>query len=151
LKETGVPTFIFPIIGFFAKNFYHYQNYTEEMEIVAEIADVPFGAVFLINFLYELTATSTSNEKSCTGVLVRDENGHIIHGRNLDFNFAPYVANLTVVIDHYDQNDNLIYSANAIIGTIFYHSGVRYGGFSINENTRNEYSIWQILDNLFIK
>jgi len=121
------------------------------MEVVAEITNLPFGAVFMINFLYELTATGTSYEKSCTGILVRDENGHITHGRNLDFDFAQYVANLTVVLDHYDENNKLVYSANAIVGTVFYHSGVRPGAFSINEDTRNEYSIWQILNNLFIK
>ena len=31
----------------------------------------------------------------CTGIIATKENGQIIHGRNLDYGFAPYLKNAT--------------------------------------------------------
>lgn len=42
---------------------------------------MPFGELFVINFMYELFAY-------CTSIVFRNSEGRIIHGRNLDYEMA---------------------------------------------------------------
>jgi acid ceramidase/N-acylethanolamine-hydrolysing acid amidase len=51
-----------------------------EVEAVAKLSGYPFERIFFINFMYEY-----STIKACTGVVARNDEGKIIHGRNLDF------------------------------------------------------------------
>ena len=50
------------------------------MQGISEVTKLKFSYIFIANFAYELNT-------ACTGILIRDENNTIMHGRNLDFNF----------------------------------------------------------------
>lgn len=47
---------------------------------MAELSGLPFDRLFFLNFMYEF-----STFKACTGLLIRNDEGKILHGRNLDF------------------------------------------------------------------
>jgi penicillin V acylase-like amidase (Ntn superfamily) len=51
-----------------------------EIDAIAKLGNYPFEKVFFLNFMYEF-----STFKACTGLLVRNSAGKILHGRNLDF------------------------------------------------------------------
>ncbi len=87
------------------------------MEAIAELAEVPFGKVFLLNFLYDITAF-----KLCTSVVARTSSGQIIHGRNLDFPFWRMIAGLSVNAN-FTRNGKVVYQANVIAGAIFFITG----------------------------
>jgi len=55
---------------------------SEEIRVISELSGVEEGEIYFLNFAYDISTT-----KACSGVLSRDENGTIWHGRNLDFEF----------------------------------------------------------------
>jgi len=74
-------------IEFYAKYFYKYQELVEELQGIVDAVndpDLTLGKLFVINFLYEI-----STIKACSGILIKDSQGNILHGRNLDFGFGP--------------------------------------------------------------
>ena len=64
-----------------------------EVQAIATLSRFPFDKLFFINFMYEY-----STIKACTGVLVRTDEGKIIHGRNLDFDMWNLLSNLVARI-----------------------------------------------------
>jgi len=81
----------------------------------------------------------------CTSVVARTTDNRIIHGRNLDFEFFRYFANLTAIID-YHKNGKLLYTVDTIVGAAFFHTGMRHGAFGISVNERHTGSIF---DNIY--
>jgi len=81
----------------------------------------------------------------CTSVVARTDENKIIHGRNLDFEFFRYFANLTAVLD-FHMNGKLLYSADTVVGASFFHTGTRHGAFGISVDERKTGSIW---DNIY--
>ena len=51
-----------------------------EVDAVATLTKIPFDRIFFLNFLYEFTTVN-----ACTGIVLRNSEGKIIHGRNWDF------------------------------------------------------------------
>lgn len=72
---------------------------------------------------------------ACTGFLVRSEKGEIIHGRNLDFEMWELLSKLLVNIEYY-KDGKKIYAVDTVVGSVFALTGVRFGAFSINVDTR---------------
>ena len=58
----------------------------EEIEGIAEATGAPFGKILFMNFVYEMTTI-----KACSGILVRNSTGHILHGRNMDVFIKLYL------------------------------------------------------------
>jgi len=42
-----------------------------------------------------------STFKACSSIIVRNETGHILHGRNLDFEFFDRFSKLAATVDVY--------------------------------------------------
>lgn len=74
--------FLFEALALWGKTGFKYQEMIEEIEGLCEAAGLQFGKVLFLNFMYELTTF-----KSCSGFLVRNSTGDILHGRNMDFPF----------------------------------------------------------------
>jgi acid ceramidase/N-acylethanolamine-hydrolysing acid amidase len=86
--------------------------------------------MFFVNFIYEFSTT-----KACTGVVMRNEDGRIIHGRNLDFPMWSLLANLTATI-HYYRGDKFLFTVDAVIPSVFTLTALKPGAFSVEVNTR---------------
>ena len=76
-----------------------------------------------------------STFKACTGILIRTAEGKVMHGRNLDFELWEILAKLVANVEYY-RGDKLIYSVDTVVGSVFALTGIRYGAFAINCNTR---------------
>jgi len=82
------------LIGDYGIYSFKFKQFIPEMQAIADLAQVPFGKVFLLNFLYDITAF-----KFCTSIVARTSSGKIIHGRNLDFPFWRMIAGLSVNVN----------------------------------------------------
>jgi len=80
-------------VEWYAKTQFKYQDFVAEVDALSTLSGYPFEKIFFINFMYEF-----STIKACTGVVMRNEEGHIIHGRNLDFSMWELLAGLTATV-----------------------------------------------------
>ena len=67
--------------------------------------------------------------------MIRDINGNILHGRNLDFDFARYLSKLSANAEFY-KNGKLLFKAEILVGFVSIITGVKNNKFSANINTR---------------
>lgn len=63
------------------------------------------------------------------------ENGTVIHGRNLDFDF-PSVLNQLVYLALYKVDGVIVAEAPSIAGYIGAYTGLRYDSFTVSYNVR---------------
>jgi len=99
-----------------------------------------YQALFL-NYIYELQAY-------CTSIVARQADGTIIHGRNLDFDEADAMRDITFIAQ-YVKDGEVLFNAVQFAGTIGIYTGVREGGFSVSENNRySDITLEKIRENL---
>jgi len=89
-----------------------------------------------------------SSIKACSGILVRNYEGKIIHGRNLDFFMWDLLARLVVNIEYY-QGKKIVYSVDTVVGSVFALTGIRHGAFAINVDTRKGKNVLADLISVF--
>lgn len=77
-----------------------------------------------------------STFKACTGILLRNSDGKVMHGRNLDFEMWGLLSKLLVRLDFY-KGGKRIFSADSVVGSVFVLTGIRHGAFSVNVDTRS--------------
>ncbi len=78
-------------VEWYAKHVFTHQDFVKEVDAVAQLSGFPFEKMFFLNFMYEF---STFN--ACTGLLVRNSEGKVMHGRNLDFEMWTILSRLLV-------------------------------------------------------
>ncbi len=105
------------------------------------------SVLLMAQYVYEFSAF-------CTSVIAYDNEGTIIHNRNLDFAFAPTMRNITYEA-HFMKNGSLNYKAVMFAGMNGVMTGHREG-FSISLNERkpswrsNPYDLLINLANIFL-
>ena len=143
LNLLGVNPFYLNFIPFsFARSYD--SEFAEEIKAIAELAGISYNEGYVMNFVYEFTAI-----KACTSIVMRTEGGRIIHGRNLDFGFGEYLANLSSVVT-FHKNGKPLYQANVIAGYAGHASGLKFGKFGITMNERDTASMWDNLGSYFL-
>ena len=70
---------------------------------------------------------ATDGPGLCTSVVAQDTYGHIIHGRNLDWNLPPALRKLMIDIDFLKDGKKLFRGTGAV-GAVGVFNGMRYGG-----------------------
>lgn len=111
-------------------------------ELSLDPADIVISGVFYDVFA---AADSPLRENACTGIVAQTTSGQILHGRNLDYNFAHELANVTLAVD-FQRNGSTLFTAVTFGPNPTFNTAVRYGSFSITHDERNKGSI---LTNLF--
>lgn len=102
------------------------------MDAIARLSGQPFEKLFYLNFMYEF-----STVKACSGVIVRNDQGKILHGRNLDFNMWELISNLAANVQYY-RGEKLLYSVDTLAGSVFTLTANKPAAFSVEVNTRME-------------
>ena len=120
------------------------REFANEIKALAELAGISFNEAYVINFVYEVSAI-----KACTSIVLRTEAGRIFHGRNLDFDFQPYLANLSSEVTFY-KNGKPLYQANVLAGYTGILSGLKFDKFGITLNERDVASVWDNLAAYFL-
>jgi N-acylethanolamine-hydrolysing acid amidase len=139
------PKTFFKDVDWYAHNEFKYQDFVAEVDAISKLSGHDFERVFFLNFMYEY-----STIKACSGVIVRTQEGKIIHGRNLDFNFWELLANMTANIQYY-RGGQLLYSVDTIVGSVFTLTANKPGAFSVEVNTRTEAHFQDDFINLLAK
>ena len=90
--------------------------------------DVTMSLAVLINTLYEI-------ESWCTSVIIRRDDGIIIHQRNLDFEISDVFTKVVHEARFY-KNGKHIFDSIMFAGNLGIYTGYKEGKFSISENQR---------------
>jgi len=113
------------------------QNWADELLAIAQLLNLSFNEVALLNFMYDLTA-------ECTSIVVQDSQNNVFHARNLDFPYAPFLANITFH-GRYFRGGDLIYEAIGLAGYTGLLTGFKNNSFTLSINqflfTRNA-TLW---------
>uniref|UniRef100_A0A914D1R7 ceramidase n=1 Tax=Acrobeloides nanus TaxID=290746 RepID=A0A914D1R7_9BILA len=131
------------------------EPYKSELGGMAKIAGFPIEEVFILNLFYEISA-------ACTSIVAQDPNGHVYHGRNLDFgmyfmwNAADHQWLLTDNLRTLNINVNFIKDGKILFKGVTFagHSGiltgVKPGGFSVSIDERDNGGSFKPLIDFFI-
>jgi len=126
--------FILPHLG---------DSYAEEIKAGACCLGLPVGVGVLLNIFYEI-------EAGCTSIVAQDSNGHMYHGRNLDFDLADVLRKLVIRVEFQKGNKTLFYGAT-FAGYVGVLTGMKPGSFAISLNQRDSgYILDNILEALLI-
>ncbi|CAF0930105.1 unnamed protein product [Rotaria sp. Silwood1] len=115
--------------------------YGDEMKGISHATGIPLGEIVLYNVFYEIFTL-------CTSIVAEDQNGNILHGRNLDFglllgwdmlnNTWTLSEKLRPLITqvNFTRNGQVLFRTTSFAGYIGVITGVRPGIFSISMNER---------------
>ncbi|CAK7295455.1 Acid ceramidase [Vulpes lagopus] len=115
--------------------------FEEEMKGIAAVTGVPLGEILSFNVFYEFFTI-------CTSIITEDKEGHLLHGRNMDFGvFLGWNINnntwvvteqlkpLTVNLD-FQRNNKTVFKASSFAGYVGMLTGFKPGLFSLTLNER---------------
>ena len=107
-----------------------HEKYQEIKGIVQALDDpqITLPKTILINSLYELEAW-------CTSIIARQQDGTIIHSRNLDFDNASLMREITFQAK-FVRGGMYVFDAIMFAGTTGVYTGMKAGAFSVSENER---------------
>jgi hypothetical protein len=103
----------------------------QEIKGIVEAIDHPsltMSKAVLVNGLYELEAW-------CTSIIAKQADGTIIHSRNLDFDNASVMRDITYKA-RFERGGEYVFDAVMFGGVMGVYTGMRAGAFSISENER---------------
>lgn len=157
-------------------------EFQAEIRGIAREANIPEYAIHMVQFLYEFQSlmvpvmniswpwsdstplpegwgmnslASTFGGFGCTGIIIRDEEGSVYHGRNLDFSFAKWLQKMTF-FGNFVKGGKKLFTAQMIAAYPAVITGMRGGsnGYTIEINTRfldhwggNEELLHNLFDN----
>nr|XP_040123702.1 acid ceramidase isoform X2 [Ictidomys tridecemlineatus] len=115
--------------------------FEEEMKGIADVTEIPLGEIISFNIFYEIFTI-------CTSIITEDKEGHLLHGRNMDFGvFLGWNVNnntwvvteelkpLTVNLD-FQRNNKTVFKATSFAGYVGMLTGFKPGLFSLTLNER---------------
>ena len=114
----------------------------DEIHSYAESTGISPHLISLLNIFYEFDGTA------CTSAVVRQSNGEIVFGSNLDFSFSTELSQLVYQQDVY-RGATFLYRANAVYMQIGVLRGSQPGKFTISLNQRSGHK--NSFRNLFFK
>ena len=120
------------------------QPYADEIRGIAKYTNSSVGETLMGNLAYDFTAFhhgSITEKGACTSILAIDNNGTLIHGRNLDYTFKDLIRNFTVNVQ-FQSKGQTIFTATTFAGMVGVFTGMRPGGLSISLDQRNTGEIW---------
>ncbi|XP_007495752.2 N-acylethanolamine-hydrolyzing acid amidase-like [Monodelphis domestica] len=110
------------------------EPFVREIRGICNALNLSFVDGMLINMIYE-------SSMLCTSILVQDANGHIYHGRNLDFVSGTGLRNITVDVQ-FIKNGQIAYTGTTFIGYVGLWTGQSPYKFTVTGNQRQK-DQWQ--------
>jgi len=118
-------------------------EYGQEIKTLAEFAKIPVGVGVLLNIFYEI-------EAGCTSIVAQDEQGKMFHVRNMDFDMAKTLRQLTIRVE-YQKQGKTIFWATTFVGYVGVLTGMKPGSFAISLNERDTgYIVENLLEALLV-
>ncbi|KAJ1347881.1 hypothetical protein KIN20_003047 [Parelaphostrongylus tenuis] len=98
-----VPKHLLPIAFFVAQqlNRFFPDEYAEEVRGIARASGLPVGFIVSMNILYDIAAFDRKHilQMGCTSIVAENDDGLILHGRNLDYGIGDLLKNITILVD----------------------------------------------------
>ncbi|KAL7073518.1 hypothetical protein ACQ4LE_006925 [Meloidogyne hapla] len=147
MARSYVPTNLrSPIFGFFARMVHLLpHDYGEEIIGMADYlrgTGVTLGELVVFNILYDLTDFShgpfLKNNKSllgCTSIVAAQNDGKILHGRNLDYEMTQLLKDATILVD-FVKNGKIQYTAVTFVTAVGIITGQKPNAFTVSLNAR---------------
>ena len=98
---------------------------------MAKLSGIPFEKIMFLNFLYEFTTVN-----ACTGIILRNSDGKIVHGRNWDFEMFELLGSMVAKVEYY-KGETKLFTEDTVAGSVFSITGIRHGDFAIGVNARH--------------
>ena len=119
------------LVSILADNLQYYLPTETAREIhgLSVATGIQLGELLVFNFLNELTAF-------CTSIVVENDKGVIIHGRNLDFGLTANLKASVIIVD-VKRNGNLLSTGITFAGYVGIFTGVKHNRFSLSANDRS--------------
>ncbi|XP_056130559.1 N-acylethanolamine-hydrolyzing acid amidase-like [Lampris incognitus] len=110
------------------------QPYAGEIRGMASHLGARLSDIIMLNFAYEISAF-------CTSIIAQDTNGHVYHGRNLDY---PHdvLRNLTVNVN-FLKNGEVVYCGTSFAGYVGLWTGQSPNKFTISGDQRGKEHWWE--------
>ena len=99
-------------------------EFAEEIQAMSKLVGLSFTEVVVLNAVYDLTA-------QCTSTLIQDPEGNVFHSRNLDFPWAPNLADM-IFHGRYFKDGELLYEAISLVGYTGLLTGIKTGAYSFS-------------------
>ncbi|VDM55754.1 unnamed protein product [Angiostrongylus costaricensis] len=138
-------------------------------------AHLPLGFIVSMNILYDIVAFDRKQsvipfnlggavdvddfdsfifQMGCTSIIAENEEGIILHGRNLDYVIGDLLKNITILVDFvrwHGQEKKIVYSGVTFALSTTLITG-QNGAFSVSLNARCEFSSqnWLLILNLVL-
>lgn len=118
--------------------------YADELRGVAKYSNQSLGLTVLGNVMYDMTAFGKkSNAKgACTSIVAMAADGTMYHGRNLDYNLADILRNLTIVVN-FQRGGQTLYTGTTYAGFVGLLTGQRPNGITISLDERDTGEWWE--------
>ncbi|XP_040014414.1 N-acylethanolamine-hydrolyzing acid amidase-like [Xiphias gladius] len=133
--DTTVPKWVHqavaPIVVALEK--YVPQPYAGEIRGMASNFGGSLSDIIILNFAYEISAF-------CTSIVAQDKNGHVYHGRNLDYPH-PVLTNLTVNVI-FLKNGEVAYRGTSFAGYVGLWTGQSPNKFTVSGDQRGSEHLW---------
>ena len=106
------------------------REYAGEIVGIAHDIGISVTDMIFVNILYDITA-------ACTSIVAQTSDNKIIHGRNLDYDLADDLRNITIVVNAV-RNNETVYTGVTYAGMVGLATGQKPNSFTISLNQRNK-------------
>jgi predicted choloylglycine hydrolase len=130
--EEGIP---FPLFTGFVKFMSAYiakqlpARFRDEIQGIADGSGVPYTSVLAVSLIYDVLEAA-----GCTGILLRGEEGTILHGRNQDWFALEALGDVTVIVEHNADGFHSVTHMDWIMG-LGVETGYNDQGLAFSEET----------------
>uniref|UniRef100_A0A915CDB5 N-acylethanolamine-hydrolyzing acid amidase n=1 Tax=Parascaris univalens TaxID=6257 RepID=A0A915CDB5_PARUN len=115
------------------------EEFVREMQGIADRSGLRLGEIIGLNILYDISTFNFPHiigPLGCTSIVAENEDGIILHGRNLDYEMTPLLRNGTLIAE-FTRDDKVIYTAVTFFLYVGVLTGQRPNAFAITLNSRN--------------
>mmetsp|Transcript_70332 Transcript_70332/g.150601 ORF Transcript_70332/g.150601 Transcript_70332/m.150601 type:complete len:399 (+) Transcript_70332:70-1266(+) len=116
------------------------EEYVLELQgIVEALPDMPgltLDCLILLNLLYDVRV-GLPGKSMCTGVLAAMRDGTVVHGRTSDFSNPDGVLWPGFYKATFTRGGKPLYVSALIMPVLGVHTGMRFDGYTVEQNTRN--------------
>lgn len=111
------------------------QPFTDEIRGISNFFNVSLAEGILVNLAYEASAF-------CTSIVAQDSQGHIYHGRNLDYPFGNALRKLTADVQ-FLKNGQIAFTGTTFVGYVGLWTGQSPHKFTVSGDERDRGWWWE--------
>ena len=123
----------------------------DELKAMVRLTKAPIGQLVALNAIYDLTASATTHSHACTSIVVESEDGHISHGRNLDYSLGKAMRKITYIMDFKEKKNKTSFTAVGYLGMTGFNTVVKPGGWALTHDERDQGFIGEDWLNVLLK